>query len=219
MYQYLLFDLDGTLTDSEEGIRNCILHAFDYCGISDYDDNFINQFIGPPLMVSFQQLCGFSEEKAKEAVAKYRERYATIGLFENRAYDGIVAMLKELKAAGKTIALATSKPEVYMFPIIERFELSPYVDVPVGATLDESRSKKPDVIREALRRLHITTEEQKKQILMIGDRNHDILGAKECGLDSLGCGWGYAKEGELQTAGATYIIDTVAEASQFLLTH
>lgn len=219
MYQYLLFDLDGTLTDSEEGIRNCVLHAFDYYNISNRDDTFINQFIGPPLTVSFQQFCGFSEEKAKEAATKYRERYATVGLFENRAYDGVVDMLKELKTAGKTIAIATSKPEVYMFPIIEKYGLSPYIDVPVGATLNDSRSKKPDVIREALHRLDITTEEQRKQVLMIGDRNHDILGARECGLDSLGCGWGYAKKGELQEAGATYIIDTVKEATEFLLTH
>lgn len=219
MYQYLLFDLDGTLTDSEEGIRNCILYAFDYYNISNRDDDFINQFIGPPLTVSFQQFCGFSEEKAQEAAAKYRERFATIGLFENRAYDGVVSMLKDLKAAGKTIALATSKPEVYVFPIIEKYGISPYIDVPVGATLDDSRSKKTDVIREALRQLGITTEEQRKQVLMIGDRNHDILGARECGLDSLGCGWGYAKKGELQEAGATYIVDTVKEASAFLLTH
>ncbi len=219
MYQTLLFDLDGTLTDSKEGIINCVIYALDYYGITNRSDSFLNQFIGPPLTQSFQQFCGFDEEKAKEAAAKYRERFSTIGLFENRPYEGAVDMLRELKQAGKTIALATSKPEVFMKKIIARYGLAPYIDHPVGATLDDSRSKKSDVILEALRQCGITTEEQKKNCLMIGDRFHDIRGAKETNLDSLGCAWGYAKEGELKEAGATYICETIKEATNFLLSH
>lgn len=217
MYQYLLFDLDGTLTDSQEGILNCIIYTLDYYGIENRDPDFLNQFVGPPLTVSFQQFCGFDETKAKEAAAKYRERFSTIGLFENSAYAGAVNMLKTLKAAGKTIALSTSKPEVFMLRIIERYGLAPYIDKPVGATLDGSREKKADVIREALQQLHINTPEKMQNTVMIGDRCHDILGAKECGLDSIGCNWGYAKEGELEKAGATYIIDSIPALTEFLL--
>ena len=111
MYQYLLFDLDGTLTDSKPGIINCIRYALDYMQYTDYNDTFLNQFVGPPLMVSFQQFCGFSEENATLATGKYRERFATTGIFENAAYNGAVGLSETLKAAGNTMALATSNPE------------------------------------------------------------------------------------------------------------
>lgn len=217
MYEYLLFDLDGTLTDSQEGILNCIIYTLDYYGIPNRDPDFLNQFVGPPLTVSFQQFCGFDKKKAQEAAAKYRERFSTIGLFENSAFPGAVDMLKTLKEAGKTIALSTSKPEVFTLRIIERYGLAPYIDNPVGATLDGTREKKADVIREALRQLNIDTPEKMRQTVMIGDRNHDILGAKECHLDSIGCRWGYAKEGELEEAGATYIFDSIPELTRFLV--
>jgi phosphoglycolate phosphatase len=217
MYQYLLFDLDGTLTDSKPGIINCVSYALDYFGIENRDPAFLNQFVGPPLTVSFRDFCGFDEAQAKAAAAKYRERYSTVGLFENAAFDGAVEMLKQLKTAGKTIALSTSKPEAFATQIIERYGLAPYIDNPVGATMDTSRQDKPDVIREALRQLEIDTPEKRAQTVMIGDRNHDILGAQECGLDSIGCGWGYAEQGELADAQATYIFDTIPELTEFLL--
>ena len=217
MYKYLLFDLDGTLTDSKEGIINCIIYALDYYGIENREPEFLNQFVGPPLTVSFQQFCGFTEEKAVEAAAKYRERFSTIGLFENRAYEGAVEMLKTLKNAGKTIALSTSKPELYTLQVIKKYGLAPYIDCPVGATMDTTREKKPDVIREALKQLNIDNKEKLKQAVMIDDRYLDIDGAKECGIDSIGCGWGYSEEGELKNAGATHIFDTIPELTQFLL--
>lgn len=217
MYQNLLFDLDGTLTDSKPGIINCIIYALEYYGIENRDPAFLNQFVGPPLTVSFHDFCGFDEAKAIEAAAKYRERFSTIGLFENSAYEGAVEMLKTLKAAGKKIALATSKPEIYTLQIIEKYDLAPYIDYPVGATLDDSRAKKVDVIKEALRQMNITSEEDMKRTIMIGDRNHDINGANAFGLDSIGCGWGYAEPGELEEAGATYVFSTIEETTKFLL--
>lgn len=217
MFQYILFDLDGTLTDSKPGILNCIRYALDYMQYTDYNDAFLNQFVGPPLMVSFQQFCGFSEEQATIATNKYRERFATIGIFENAAYEGAVSMLKNLKSAGKTIALATSKPEEYTLRIIERYGLAPYIDEPVGATMDGSREKKPDVIREALQRLNLTTPEQFAQTVMIGDRFYDIEGAKECNLASIGCNWGYSDPLELEQAGATYIADNIPQLTTLLL--
>ena len=216
MYQYLLFDLDGTLTDSKPGILNCVRYALNHMHYTNYNDQFLNQFIGPPLMVSFQQFCGFDEETAAIATAKYRERFSTIGLFENAVYDGALDMLKTLKQAGKTIALSTSKPELYTFQIIERFGIAQYVDEPVGATMDQTREKKVDVIKETLHRLAIDTPEKRAQTIMIGDRFHDILGAKECGLDSIGCRWGYSDPMELENAGATYIFDTISQLTNFL---
>ena len=217
MYQHLLFDLDGTLTDSKPGILNCIRYALDYMQYTDYDSQFLNQFVGPPLMVSFQQFCGFSEEQATTATAKYRERFSTIGIFENAAYEGAAEMLKTLKNAGKTIALATSKPEEYTLRIIERYGLAPYIDEPVGATMDGTREKKPDVIREALKRLNLSTPEQLSQTIMIGDRFYDIEGAKECQLASIGCNWGYGEPDELENAGATYVVNSISELTKLLL--
>lgn len=210
MKDILLFDLDGTLTDPKEGITKCVQYALAHFGIKVTDLNELMCFIGPPLIESFQMFYGFDKEKAEEATAKYRERYKDIGIFENGVYSGIIDMLKVCKAAGKKLCLATSKPEIFAVRILERYGMAEYFDEAVGSTLDGSINAKDEVINEAFRRLGID-DAKKKDVIMIGDRKHDILGAKKCGIESIGVRFGYAETGELEEAGADYIVDTIEE--------
>lgn len=207
MYQTLLFDLDGTLTDPKEGITNSVAYALASFGIHAEPETLL-PFIGPPLHESFMQFYGFDREKAMLAVAKYREYFKDRGIWENRVYPGAVELLAELKARGKIIALATSKPEVFARQILERYQLSAYFDVICGSCLDGSRTKKSEVIETALARLAETgAEPVRRECVMIGDRLHDIEGAKSAGMDSIGLTFGYGGEQELKDAGATYIVD------------
>lgn len=215
-FKYLLFDLDGTLTDPKEGITKSVQYALHALGVEEPDLNRLTCFIGPPLVDSFMEYYDFTREQAKTALAKYRERFQNIGIFENRVLTGIPEMLKSLKSAGKVLALATSKPEPFARKILEKYGLIGYFDEVVGSTMDETRNTKEAVIREVFCRLKLT-EEQKKQALMIGDRKHDIVGAKACGIASLGVRIGYAEEGELEAAGADFIRDTVEDMEAFLL--
>ena len=213
----LLFDLDGTLTDPKEGITRCVAYALRHFGIQIADLNTLTEFIGPPLMDSFMQFYGFDEEKAKLAVEKYRERFSTTGVFENRVYPGIRPMLQHLCDAGKTLALATSKPWIFAQQILEKYALASYFSVVVGSELDGRRSAKAEVIAEALLRLRLS-EKDRQRCIMVGDRRHDILGAKINGIASLGVRFGYAKAGELEAAGADYIADTIEQTEALLLT-
>lgn len=211
MKDIILFDLDGTLTDPKEGITKCVQYALAHFGIDVDDLNELMCFIGPPLIESFQSFYGFTPEKAEEAVAKYRERFKDVGIFENGIYDGIIELLAECKAAGKKICLATSKPEQFATRILERYKMAEYFDEAVGSTMDGSVNAKCDVINEAFRRMGIDSLEKKARVIMVGDRKHDIIGAKQCGIESVGVRFGYAEEGELEAAGADYIVDTVEE--------
>lgn len=206
-YRYLFFDLDGTLTDSKEGITKSAQYALAAYGIDEPDLKNLEKFIGPPLHDSFQLFYGFSDAQAEEAVAKFRERYGPIGLYENRVYDGVKEMLDALQHAGFHLAVATSKPETFARDIMGRFALLPYLEEVSGATMDGSREKKAEVIEECMARLGLTAD-QKEQVLMIGDREHDILGAKEVGIDGAGVRYGYSKENELEEAGAVYVAET-----------
>ncbi len=210
MKDILLFDLDGTLTDPKEGITKCVQYALAYYDIEVDDLNELLCFIGPPLIESFQMFYGFDKEKAEEATAKYRERFKDIGIFENRIYEGVIDLLKACKTAGKTLCLATSKPEIFAVRILEKYGMAEYFDEAVGSTLDGSINAKDEVIREAFRRLGID-DTKKAEVIMIGDRKHDILGAKKCGIESIGVSFGYAEEGELEAAGAEYIVETMEE--------
>lgn len=216
-YTHMLFDLDGTLTDPREGITRCVQHALRHFGIEEPDPNKLTLFIGPPLIPSFMEFYGMSEAQAREALAVYRERFSAVGLFENRVLEGIPQMLAQLKAQGRVLAVASSKPEPYVLRILERFELPEYFDEVTGATMDGQRSEKKDVIEEALRRLG--RSDARKGVLMIGDRRHDIEGAAACGIDSLGVYTGFAPAGELEQAQATYVFHGVSDMAQFLLTH
>lgn len=216
-YGVLLFDLDGTLTDPKEGITKSVAYALKHFGIEEDPDHLVS-FIGPPLKESFMTYYGFSEEQAILAIEKYRERFSDVGLFENKVYPGIYEMLNVLIASGKKLAVATSKPEVFAKRILEKFDLEMYFEWIVGSELDGTRCKKAEVIEEVFKRAGIS-KEQREDCLMIGDRKHDIEGAKACGIHGLGVEFGYAPEGELVAAGAEYTVSTVDELKAFLLDH
>ena len=213
MDKYILFDLDGTVTDPETGITLSVAYALNYFGIEVDDVSSLRKFIGPPLHDSFIDFYGFSKEKAMEAVDKYRERFAVTGIFENEPYDGIHQLLAELKAAGYTLAIASSKPEVFTKRIIEHFELSPYFTEVCGSELDGRRTDKAEVISYALEKLGSPAAEN---VVMVGDRKHDIIGAKKNGLTSVGVLYGFGDEAELQDAGADYIAATVKEIGSII---
>lgn len=216
MYRYLLFDLDGTLTDSSEGICKSIQYSLGKIGIQEDDLQKLEVFIGPPLRYSFKEYYGLEGELAEQAIAFYRERYTEVGKYENRPYPGIREMLIHLKAAGAVLAVASSKPELYVEDILRHFDLYELFDYVVGSDMEGKRETKTAVIREAMERMQVTREEQ-KGVLMVGDRHFDIDGAKELSLDSLGVYYGFAKSGELEAAGADYVVHTVDELEKLLL--
>ena len=215
MYQYLLFDLDGTLTNPKEGITKSVQYALRHFGVEVADPDTLTPYIGPPLIPSFMEFHGLTQEQALEALQIYRRRFASVGLFENEVLEGVPEMLHALKQAGRFVAVASSKPEAYVLRILEHFDLLQYFDEVVGASMDEKRSAKKDVIEEALHRMGKTPGDH--DILMIGDRIHDVEGAQLCGLDSIGVYTGFAPEGELEEAGATYVFHTIKDMAAYLL--
>lgn len=214
MYDTCFFDLDGTITDSSLGITNSVLYALRKYGIEETDRSRLYPFIGPSLPDSFVKYYGFSREQAREAVDYYREYYRDKGIYENRVYAGFEEVLKKLKAAGKRLVVATSKPEPFAREIIRYFELEPYFDYVAGMELDGRRGSKAEVIRYALKECRI---ENKSRVLMVGDREHDVIGARETGLDCLGVLYGFGTRQELKAAGADYIAETVEEILEFAL--
>lgn len=216
-FRMLLFDLDGTLTDPKIGITSCVQYALRKFGIEEPDLDKLEPFIGPPLADSFREFYGFDEKKAAEAIVYYRERFSTIGLFENEIYPGMETMLAHLKQAGKTLAVASSKPTVFVKKILGYFNIERYFDVIVGSELDGTRARKEEVVEEALRQLRQAAEiKENDKIVMVGDRKFDIQGAKLSGLVSVGVSYGYALPGELEEAGADYIVNTVEELEELL---
>lgn len=208
MYDIILFDLDGTLTDPGIGITNSVAHALAHWNIEVKDRAELYKFIGPPLSDSFMRYYGFSEEDAIHAIAVYREYFSVKGLYENEVYPGIPELLSALKAAGKTVVLATSKPEGFAVEILRHFGLYDYFDIIAGASMDESRNKKADVIAYAISQMK---NPDLSRMIMIGDREHDILGAKQIGIDSIGVLYGYGDRAEHEKAGATYIAEKVED--------
>ena len=212
MYQYLLFDLDGTLTDSAEGIIKCVQYAAEKMGAEYKDAKELRVFVGPPLSESFQKVYGFSKEESQQAIAYYRERFKPIGMFENAVYDGIPELLRKMKENGKVNLIASSKPEEFVKTILEHFDIAKYFDIIVGASMDESRNTKEAVIEEALFQLKSTDQYGQysdDKCVMIGDRKYDIQGAKYFGLRNIGVSYGFAPEGELEEAGADVIITPI----------
>lgn len=212
-YQYILFDLDGTLTDPKEGITKSVAYALNFYGITVDNLDSLCKFIGPPLKESFMKFYGFEDEKAEEAVEKYREYFRPHGVYENKVYDGVDKLLESLAECGKTLILATSKPTVFARTILEHFDLMKYFDVVCGSELDGTRVKKGDVILYALEQAGVV---DKSQAVMIGDREHDIIGAKQNGLASIGVLYGYGCVEEFQEYGADAIVATVAELREKL---
>ncbi len=207
-YDTFFFDLDGTITDSAPGITNSVVYALKKYGIEEKDYVKLCKFIGPPLTVSFQELYGFSREQSQEAVKYYREYYADKGIFENSVYDGFEEVAGKLKKSGKRLVVATSKPEPFARKIIDYFALTPYFDYVAGMELDGGRGTKTEVIRYALRECGI---KDKTTVLMVGDREHDVIGAREAGIDCLGVLYGFGTREELEKAGAMYIAESVED--------
>ena len=210
-YKYCLFDLDGTLTDPAIGITNSVMHALDKYDIHVEDRSELYPFIGPPLDYSFKTFYGFTDEQAVQAIKYYREYFSVTGLFENKVYEGIPEMLQELKKKGVTVALATSKPYEFSVKILKHFDLYKYFDFFGAATMDGRISKKEDVISHLLEEMGVA---DKSEILMVGDRYHDIEGARANNLNSAGVLWGYGSEEELENAGADYILAKPSEISE-----
>lgn len=243
MLEYLLFDLDGTLTDSSEGITKSVQYGLHSIGIEVEDLNSLLCFIGPPLDYSLKEFYQVEGEKMKTAIAKYRERYEQIGKFENALYPGMAALLKDMKKNGRHLAVASSKPEHFVRQILKHFNIEQYFEVIVGSGLDGSLGTKAEVVEEALRQLFekegaadgkggeemkqsrdarngkkkaALTEEQKEKTAIIGDRRFDIEGGKVHGIVTIGVEYGFAEKGELKEAKADYIVRTVEELHAFL---
>lgn len=215
-YRYTLFDLDGTITDSGEGITKSAQYALSKMGIQVPDPARLRPFVGPPLMDSFQQFYGMNDEDAGKAVLFYRERYESKGIFECHPYPGIPELLAELDGRGVKVVAASSKPEYFVKKILEHFRLERYFTETVGPGIDERHPTKKDIISEAFRRCGIGKAEREKTV-MIGDRRYDIEGARSTGIESIGVYYGFAEPGELEKAGATYIANTVKDLSDILL--
>lgn len=212
--KYILFDLDGTLTDPMVGITKSVQYALRMYGIEVEDLEQLCCFIGPPLKDSFMEYYGFSEEAAGEAVFKYRDYFSVTGLYENKEYPGIKHLLESLLKAGKKLMLATSKPDVFAVQILEYFKLDSYFEFVGGANLEETRVRKGDVIQHVLDCNQIS---DLSQVVMIGDRKHDVIGAKETGVDCVGVLYGYGSREELEEAGADVIVGSVQDLHGLLL--
>ncbi|MBE6871216.1 MAG: HAD family hydrolase [Ruminococcaceae bacterium] len=212
-YKNIFFDLDGTLLDPGEGITNSVIHALKYYGISVSDRKQLYSFIGPPLWESFEKYFGFSHEKAKEAVEYYREYYREKGIFENKVYDGLFQMLDELKKSGHKLYVATSKPQIFARRIITHFGLESYFDFVGGSELDGTRVKKSEVVAFVAQQ---TADFTVENTVMVGDREHDVMGAAENGLACIGVLYGYGSYDELTKAGASYIAEKTTDILKYV---
>ena len=212
---HILFDLDGTLTDPGMGITNSVMHALTHFGITVTDRSDLYRFIGPPLMDSFMEYYGLTEEQAVEAVRVYREYFADKGWAENTVYSGIESLLADLVASGKMLLVATSKPQIFAERILVHFGLDKYFTHICGVALQAPRGySKADVIRDALDRAGVS---DLTTAVMVGDRHHDIDGAKVVGISSVGVLYGYGDRTEHEAAGADAIAESVAELKAMLL--
>lgn len=213
-YQHVLFDLDGTITDPKEGITNSVKYALASFGIEVNDIRSLYPFIGPPLKTSFKEFYHFTEENAEVAIIKYREYFSKKGIFENEIYNGIDLFLHTLSQKGMKLYLATSKPEPFARQIIEYFKLDTYFCFIGGSTFDSSRSEKEDVIRYVLEENQIA---DLSNVVMVGDRKYDMIGAKKNGIHAIGVLYGYGDEEELQKAGADQIAADLPMLQRLLL--
>ena len=213
-YKYILFDLDGTLTRSHYGIFNCFRYALKKMGREEEpSEEILKKCVGPSLEYSFENFFGMSKQDAVIATAKYRERYKDIGIWENEPMEGVLEGLQALKKAGYILAMSTSKPKIFADQIAEKFGFSPYFSAQVGCGLDGSFPTKAAVIAETMRQLSASKEE----CLMIGDRFHDAEGAKENGVDCALLRFGYAEDGEIESAKPEYVFEDFQQLTKFLI--
>lgn len=212
---YILFDLDGTLTDPMEGITKSAQYALKHYGIIVLDHKDLSFFIGPPLKDTFIERYAFSPEKAEEAVHVFREYFIPKGIFENKIYPGIPELLKELSEAGKRLIVATSKPWKFAEQILEYFHIRKYFDFVAGSTMEhEKRSRKSEVIAYAMEQNEIADIED---VVMVGDRKYDVEGARELGIASVGVMFGYGSRQELEEARADVLVESVSSLRKSLL--
>ena len=214
MFQYILFDLDGTLTNPREGITKSVQYALHKMGIEERNLTSLEHFIGPPLYDEFRRCYGFDDAQAKAAVGFYRERFGAVGWKENILFDGVPDLLRSLRAAGKVTAIASSKPAVFVERILRLFEIAPLFDAVSGAALDGSIGTKAEVLAQALDLLHVTDP---KQAVLVGDRLHDVEGAHALDVRCIGVTFGFGGWDELHHAGADHIVSSLGELQDFLL--
>ena len=208
-YKTILFDLDGTLTDPQEGICKCINHALSYYGM-EKPHNELTQFIGPPLLNSFAGMVG--TENAQQAVVYYRERFSTVGLYENEVYPGVDETLAALKEKGYVLCTASSKPEIFVKKILEHFNLAHYFDFIGGASLNDNRGEKHEVIDYVLKEINA----DKTSTVMVGDTKFDLIGAQEMNLDAIGVTYGFGPREELEKYPHIALIDKIEEILDIL---
>ena len=213
MYKAIFFDLDGTLTESGEGITKSVQYALEKIGKPEEDLEKLKVFVGPPLMEQFMKYAGVDEATGRKAVEFYRERYEVKGIYENHPYEGVEKMLQELKRKGYILAVTSSKPEYYVTQILDYFKLSSYFDVAVGSEMNGARTSKSEVIEEALKRINMS--DKRNEVLMVGDKEHDVFGAREAGLDCVAVAYGYGTQEELTEANPLKIVDSVDELLHF----
>ena len=208
MYQALLFDLDGTLTASGEGITKSIQYALRKMGYESLAEDLkkLEIFVGPPLLEQLMEYCQIEESEAEQGVAYYRERYNVVGYYENKPYKGIRKLLPKLKKKGYKLAVASSKPQGMVDAVLEHFELNEYFDVIEGSDVNLPRMTKSDVIEIALKKLGFFEAEKRKGVVMIGDRKYDVAGATASRLDCIGVAYGYGGTEELESAGAIKVV-------------
>ena len=211
--KYVLFDFDGTVSDSSDGIINSVIYALSKYGIKEENKKALYRFIGPPLYDSFREFYGFSHEQALEAVDFYRERYHTLGIYESHIYDGIRELVNRLRLIGVIVGIATSKPEETVKKMMNFHKITDCFDFIAGSTYDISRRTKSDVIGYAIERFGIDTS----RAVMVGDTRFDIEGAKQFSMTSIGVTFGFGSEAELKAAGADYIAHSASEAEKILL--
>ena len=214
-YKAILFDLDGTLTESGIGITKSVQLALERMGKPEPDLDKLKVFVGPPLKEQFMAYAGFTAEEAEQAIAYFRERYHVTGIYENAVYDGVKDMLKALKEAGYVLAVASSKPEVLVNQVLEHFHLEDYFTETVGSELSGVRTKKSEVVEEALRRLGLSDD--REQVLMVGDKEHDVFGAREAGMNCVAVTWGYGTPEELKAAHPMLTISYPKELADYLV--
>ncbi|WP_294133070.1 HAD family hydrolase [uncultured Clostridium sp.] len=214
MKKYILFDLDGTITDPKEGITKSVAYALSKFGIKVDSLNELCKFIGPPLKDSFIEYYNFNDDEAEKAIKYYREYFSDRGIYENQVYKGFEDILISLKENNKVLIVATSKPTIFAQKILEHFNLRKYFSFVSGSNLDGTRVKKSEVIQYALERNNI---KDLSEVIMIGDRKHDVYGAKEIGIESIGVLYGYGDYEELYDNGANYIVNNVEELRKLIM--
>lgn len=213
-FEYIIFDLDGTLTESKEGITKSISYALSKMGIEPPELKILEKYIGPPLIPCFMEDYGMTKPEAEKALAFYRERFLEKGIYENAVYKGIKALLERLKKNGKTLVIATTKPTAQAEIVLKHFGLFDIFDLVSGSNGKETLVEKPDIMAEAFK---IIPVKDREKTVMVGDRKYDILGAKAHNIKSIGVTYGYGSEQELMEYGADYIVSTVEQLTALLI--